>query len=160
MAGDRGWEVAFLTQREGPSADDPGGVLQRSPSAGRGHPPLRLRSFEEAVITGQGFARAAVGLDRAGFRPDIVMAHAGWGVGSFLKDVWPETCAIPYFEWYYNWPYPDRTPYDAEAADPLDARARNRIRNAPLWADFSTATAPSARPASRRRSSPSGCATG
>ena len=64
------------------------------------------------------------------------MAHAGLGVGSFLKDVWPETCAIPYFEWYYNWPYPDRTPYDAEAADPLDARARNRIRNAPLWADF------------------------
>ena len=68
------------------------------------------------------------------------MAHAGWGVGTFLKDVWPRGRAIPYFEWYYTWPYPDRTPYDAEAADPLDARARNRIRNAPLWADFSTAT--------------------
>ena len=38
------------------------------------------------------------------------MAHAGWGVGTFLKDVWPATCAIPYFEWYYNWPFADRTP--------------------------------------------------
>ena len=99
-----------------------------------------VRPLEGAVITGQAFTRAAVELDRGGFRPDIVMAHAGWGVGTFLKDVWPATCAVPYFEWYYNWPYPDRTPYDAEAADPLDARARNRIRNAAIWADFSTAT--------------------
>ena len=99
-----------------------------------------LRPLEGAVITGQAFARAALGLDRAGFVPDVVMAHAGWGVGTFLRDVWPAAAAIPYFEWYYTWPYPDRTPWDTEAADPLDARARNRIRNAPLWADFSTAT--------------------
>ena len=62
------------------------------------------------------------------------------GSGPSSRTSGPATCAVPYFEWYYNWPYPDRTPYDTEAADPLDARARNRIRNAPLWADFSTAT--------------------
>jgi len=133
----QGWEVAFVTQR-----------------AGAAHPAIRvvhcadhrtaaeathryLRGFEASVITGQAFARAAVGL--GDFVPDIVMAHAGWGAGTFLKDVWPRACAIPYFEWYYNWPFTDRTPYDAETADPLDARARNRVRNAPIWADFSTA---------------------
>ena len=38
-----------------------------------------------------------------------------------------------------TWPFADRTPYDADTADPLEARARNRVRNAPIWADFSTA---------------------
>ena len=148
LAGE-GWEVAFLTRRAG---------LASGPGSGFGNTAMRVvvapddhraaaegvhryvRPLEAAVLTGQAFARAAAELDRAGFRPDVVMAHAGWGVGTFLADVWPAACAVPYFEWYYNWPYPDRTPGEAAAGDPLDARARNRIRNAPLWADFSTAT--------------------
>jgi glycosyltransferase involved in cell wall biosynthesis len=137
----QGWEVAFLTQREGAASAALRVVVcpadHRKPAEATHR---YVRPLEGAIITGQAFARAAVALDKAGFLPDIVMAHAGWGVGTFLKDVWPGTCAVPYFEWYYNWPYPDRTPWDAEAADPLDARARNRIRNAPIWADFSTAT--------------------
>jgi glycosyltransferase involved in cell wall biosynthesis len=137
----QGWEVAFLTQREGA-----GSAAFRVVACPADHrKPAEavhryVRPLEGAVITGQTFARAALGLDREGFLPDVVMAHAGWGVGTFLRDVWPAAAAIPYFEWYYTWPYPDRTPWDTEAADPLDARARNRIRNAPLWADFSTAT--------------------
>lgn len=138
LAGE-GWEVAFLTQRA--EASHPAmRVLacsdHRAPAEAT-HP--YLRAFEGSVITGQAFARAAVDLDREGFAPDIVMAHAGWGAGTFLKDVWPRAVAIPYFEWYYNWPYPDRSPQDAAPPDPLEARARNRVRNAPLWADFSTA---------------------
>ena len=137
----QGWEVAFLTQRAGAASAAFRVVAcpaeHRTPAEGIHR---YVRPLEGAAITGQAFARAAVDLDRSGFTPDIVMSHAGWGVGTFLKDVWPATCAIPYFEWYYNWPYPDRTPYDAEAADPLDARARNRLRNAALWADFSTAS--------------------
>jgi glycosyltransferase involved in cell wall biosynthesis len=135
-----GWEVAFLTQRDGvrhPTIRVVGCSDHRQPAEATHR---YLRSFEQAVITGQGFARAAVGLRDAGFRPDIVMAHAGWGAGTFLKDVWPETIAIPYFEWHYNWPYVDQTPYDTGAGDdPLDARARTRVRNAALWADFSAA---------------------
>jgi len=140
-----GWEVAFLTQRAGAaSAEGAPGMRvvvcpadHRAPAEGVHR---YVRPLESAVLTAQAFARAAVDLDRAGFRPDVVMAHAGWGVGTFLKDVWPATCAVPYFEWYYNWPYPDRTPWDTPPADPLEARARNRVRNAPIWADFSTAT--------------------
>lgn len=139
LAGE-GWEVAFLTRRAG--AANPAMRVVVAPDDHR--PPAEgihryVRPLEAAVLSGQAFARAAVELDRAGFVPDVVMAHAGWGVGTFLADVWPAAAAVPYFEWYYNWPYPDRTPGDAPAADPLDARARNRIRNAPLWADFSTA---------------------
>ena len=99
-----------------------------------------VRPLEGAAITGQAFARAAVDLDRSGFTPDIVMSHAGWGVGTFLKDVWPATCAIPYFEWYYNWPYPGPHPLRRRGRRPARLRARNRLRNAALWADFSTAS--------------------
>jgi glycosyltransferase involved in cell wall biosynthesis len=134
-----GWEVAFLTQRDG--ARHP--TIRVVPCRDHRQPAEAthryLRGFEQAVITAQGFARAAVGLRDAGFRPDIVMAHAGWGAGIFLKDVWPETVAIPYFEWHYNWPYVDQTTTDSETGDPLDARARTRVRNAALWADFSAA---------------------
>ena len=135
----QGWETAFLTQREGA-----GSALMRVVTCADHRTAAEtthryVKPFETSVITGQAFARGAVGLRDAGFAPDVVMAHAGWGVGTFLKDVWPQAAAIPYFEWYYNWPFVDRTPEDQEAADPLDARARNRVRNAPLWADFSTA---------------------
>jgi glycosyltransferase involved in cell wall biosynthesis len=135
----QGREVAFVTQREGVRSAAMRVVACADHRAASEATHRYLRPFEASVITGQAFARAAVGLRDAGFAPDVVMAHAGWGVGMFLKDVWPEACAIPYFEWYYNWPFADRTPWDAEAADPLDARARNRVRNAALWADFSTA---------------------
>ena len=134
----QGWEVAFLTQREGARHPAMRVVRCADHRAAAEATHRYLRRFEASVITGQAFARAAVGL-RHRLRPDIVMAHAGWGAGTFLKDVWPQACAIPYFEWYYNWPFVDRTPYDTAAADPLDARARNRVRNAPLWADFCTA---------------------
>jgi glycosyltransferase involved in cell wall biosynthesis len=135
----QGWEVAFLTQRE--DARHPAMLVVPCPADHRAAAEAThryVRPLETSVITGQAFARAAVELGRR-FTPDVVMAHAGWGAGSFLKDVWPQACAIPYFEWYYGWPYPDRTPYDPATEDPLEARARNRVRNAPIWADFSTA---------------------
>lgn len=138
LAGE-GWEVAFLTQRAGAGSARMRVVTCADHRAAAETTHRYVRPLETSVITGQAFARAAVALREGGFEPDVVMAHAGWGVGTFLKDVWPEATAIPYFEWYYNWPFPDRTPEDREAADPLDARARNRVRNAPLWADFSTA---------------------
>lgn len=140
----QGREVVFLTQREG-AAHPAIRVVRASDHRKPSEATHRyVKGFEASVITAQGFARAAVALRDAGFVPDVVMAHAGWGAGTFLKDVWPEASAVPYFEWYYNWPHPDRTPEDAPApgtpeADPLEGRARARIRNAALWADFSTA---------------------
>jgi glycosyltransferase involved in cell wall biosynthesis len=135
---EQGWEVAVLTQRAGASHPAMRVITctdHRAPSEATHR---YVRPFETSVITGQAFARAAVELGRD-FTPDLVMPHAGWGVGIFLKDVWPQAAVVPYFEWYYSWPYPDRTPYDADVADPLEARARNRVRNAPIWADFSAA---------------------
>ena len=135
---ERGWRVAFLTQREG--ARHPAMQVRACKdhrASGRETHPY-VRGYERAVITGQAFARAAVDLRREGFAPDVVMAHAGWGAGAFLADVWPGALQARYFEWHYNFPNADRTPYDAPG-DALDAAARNRARNAPLWLEFSAA---------------------
>lgn len=137
LAGE-GWEVTFLTQRAEAKNPHMRVVVckdHREPSQAI-HP--YLRTLEKAVITGQAFARAAVRLRRDGYRPDIVVAHSGWGAGPFTKDVWPEAAFVPYFEWYYRYPNVDRTPYD-QPTDPLEGKARNRVRNAPFWLDFSSA---------------------
>lgn len=138
LAGE-GREVVFLTQRAGTSHPSirvlASAADHRAPAEGTHR---YLKGFEAGVITAQAFARTGAALRAEGFVPDVVMAHAGWGAGTFLKDVWPEALMVPYFEWYYTWPHPDRTPEDGPAGDPLDGRARTRIRNAPLWADFST----------------------
>ena len=111
--------------------------LRRPSKAGGGNPPLCP-------------AVRARGDHRPGFRPQRRRSgqegfsaghHHGafrLGAGVFLKDVWPEAVYIPYFEWHYNWPVPDQTPYDPER-NPLEGRARNHARNAPMWMDFSPA---------------------
>jgi len=136
----RGWEVTYATQKEGVQV--PGLRIlpfsdHREISDSTHH---YLRVTEKAVITGQGLLHAAVPLRNSGYRPDIVVAHTGWGVGTFAKDLWPDTKYVAYMEWYYTVPACDRTPHDRKT-DELDARAKARARNAPTWLDFSAADA-------------------
>lgn len=45
--------------------------------------------------------RAAVKLREAGFVPDVILAHPGWGESLFLRDVWPGARIGLYCELYY-----------------------------------------------------------
>jgi glycosyltransferase involved in cell wall biosynthesis len=133
-----GWEVAFATQREGAKSDTMRIVpfeSHRTASTGT-HP--YLRSLEDAVIAGQGLARAAVTLSRDGWKPDIIVSHSGWVTGAFAKSVWPSAAFVPYFEWFYRFPAADRTAYD-RPIDALEASARSRVRNLPFMLDFDAA---------------------
>jgi len=42
-------------------------------------------------------------LKDSGFIPDITIFHSGWGIGCFLKSVFPKTVAYAYAEWWFNW---------------------------------------------------------
>ena len=61
-----------------------------------------LGRFEDAVLEGQAAARAAISLKERGFIPDVIISHAGFGNGLYLKDVFPNTPRIGFFEWYYT----------------------------------------------------------
>lgn len=142
-----GDEVVFATAR----ADAPEGAMpllryapHREPTQGV-HP--YAQGFETAAIRGQGFVRAALKARAEGFRPDVVMAHSGWGAGMFAADVFPQAACVPYVEWWYRHPAPDAAFLDAEpgaaaaAADVVEAPMRQRVRNAPMLMDLSAAHA-------------------
>lgn len=135
-----GWDVTYATTRNDVASNDLRIVRfdeHREPSAKTHH---YLTGTERAVIAGQGLLRTAIALKKAGYEPDIVVAHSGWGVGFFVKDIWPHAKYVQYAEWYYNFPYEDKTPY-IRVKNPIDESARTRIRNAPFWLDFSAADA-------------------
>ena len=57
-----------------------------------------LRDFEGHVRRGQAVVRLLLKLrDEDGFRPDVVVAHPGWGECLFLQDVFPHARVIQYF---------------------------------------------------------------
>ncbi|MFZ5775638.1 MAG: glycosyltransferase [Thermodesulfobacteriota bacterium] len=94
-------------------------LRERAPQAARGNdtvrifeyePPAALREtvhrylqgMETAVRRGQQVARACAGLRKAGFTPDIIVAHPGWGDALYLKDIFPNTPLLCFFEYYYH----------------------------------------------------------
>lgn len=133
----KGWEVVFGTQREGaaspnfktfnykPHRDITKGV----------HP--YAASFEKAAINGQAAARACLALKAKGLKPDVMMAHSGWGNGMYLKDVWPDARYIGYFEWYYQPVGPDVAFMKGEdEKQSEDQLLRTRGRNATILTDL------------------------
>ena len=86
--------------------------------------------MDRAAINAQAFVRAALAARRDGYRPDIIVAHSGWGAGMFAKDVFPEAAFVAYCEWWYRHPAADVAylaaldgPRAAASARGADARA-------------------------------------
>ncbi|MEM9432530.1 MAG: glycosyltransferase [Pseudomonadota bacterium] len=99
-----------------------------------------LKTTEQAVLNGQGFARLAARLAAGGFNPDLIVAHSGWGSGSFAKVVWPEAHFVQYLEWWYN-SSPVDLSEDARAALSEDEVAATLCRNLPFLIDAQSADA-------------------
>jgi glycosyltransferase involved in cell wall biosynthesis len=141
----RGWEVAFATAAPDARTDGPRLLRyapHRAPSR-ETHP--YAQPMDRAALRAQAFVRAALAARREGFRPDIVLAHSGWGAGMFAKDVFPEAAYVAYCEWWYRHPGPDVTFLAAiEGRDvprALEAPMHERARNAPIAMDLAAADA-------------------
>jgi glycosyltransferase involved in cell wall biosynthesis len=101
--------------------------VQTPANAGEGHP--YLRDFETHIRRGQAVVRLALHLrDRLGLKPDVVVAHPGWGEGLFLRDVFPKARIVQYCEYYYHAQGGD-VGFDPEFPTSLDQQLRVRIRN-------------------------------
>jgi glycosyltransferase involved in cell wall biosynthesis len=94
-----------------------------------------VRSLENAVLEGQAVYRLTIKLKEQGFYPDLVYGHSGWGPTLFIKDVFPKSKLLCYFEWYYQAHGSDA---DFDPSDPVDAddEARIRIKNTPILLDL------------------------
>ena len=98
-----GNEVVFITQRKDDAALT--GVKKivyqpaRAVTKGIHH---YLLDTEAGVLNAQNVARVALDLKQSGFVPDVMLAHNGWGELWYLKDVFPNTPLIGYFEFFYR----------------------------------------------------------
>jgi len=136
----QGWDVTFATARKDVTQSPFDVVKFESHREGTEGIHQYLVGVEEGIIAGQGFARTAISLRNNGYVPDVVVAHSGWGVGTFVKDIWPQTAFVPYLEWFYASPAKDVTPHDKKPGDPVDHSAKTRVRNTPFWLDMSGAS--------------------
>ena len=58
--------------------------------------------FETKIIRAESFFRAAFELSSQGYKPNLIIAHPGWGESMFLKEVWPESALLLYCEFFYR----------------------------------------------------------
>lgn len=61
-----------------------------------------LIPYERAIFAGQEVWRACNKLKQAGFIPDVVVAHPGWGDALFVKDIFYDTPLLNFQEFYYR----------------------------------------------------------
>jgi glycosyltransferase involved in cell wall biosynthesis len=61
-----------------------------------------LKRLEEQVLRGQEAFKVCIDLRDGGFVPDVMCAHAGSGVGLYLRDAFPDAKLLSYFEWFFR----------------------------------------------------------
>jgi glycosyltransferase involved in cell wall biosynthesis len=125
-----GHEVKALTINKNPPLDGVD-VVHYTPLRGNSpkiHP--WLLDMESKVIRGEAAFHTALKMRADGFRPDVIIAHPGWGESLFLKDVWPEARLGLYAEFYYQTQGSD-VDFDPEFINKNVAEdCRLRIKNA------------------------------
>lgn len=88
-----------------------------------------LVSTEASVLNGQAVARILLELKKNGFMPDVIFAHTGWGEALYVKDIFPDTPLVGFFEFFYHASGAD-VGFDPEYPLGLDDALRVRTRNA------------------------------
>jgi glycosyltransferase involved in cell wall biosynthesis len=94
-----------------------------------------VKVLEDAVLQGQAVYRALDKLKADGFYPDVVYGHSGWGAPLFIKDIFPKSRLLCYFEWFYRSSGSD-VGFDPDEPVTIDDRLRIRIKNTPILTDL------------------------
>ncbi|MDM7936969.1 MAG: glycosyl transferase family 1 [Cyanobium sp. CZS 48M] len=129
--------VVFLTKEDYPNKWPMEGVevvTYKLPRAVRQDAHHYLKPTELAVLTGQAVTRALHDLMRGGFKPDVIIYHAGNGLGLFVKDLFPNAKCIGYFEWYFT---PSTSRYLLPKFS-FDLQLATNLRNLPILSELSS----------------------
>src|ERR1700751_1779553 len=120
-----GHQVVFITQRQ--DAELPGVkkivYKPRRPISPQVH--HYLRESEAAILNGPEVFRIAMDLRKAGFVPDLMLGHNGWGEIWYLKDIFPEAPLVGYFEFFYRLQGAD---VGFDPSDPITPDTAPRLR--------------------------------
>jgi len=89
-----------------------------------------VTDFDSKVTRAEACYAAAMKMKTAGYRPDLIIAHPGWGESMFLRDVWPDVPIGLYCELFHLSDYP-HAGFDPEfdrntgQIDPMRIRLKN-----------------------------------
>ncbi len=122
-------EVVAITQRKGLALPGIRTVVYAPSRKVTSRVHHYLSDMEAGILNGQQVARAALQLRDAGFAPDVMIGHNGWGEIWFLKDVYPKVPLLGYFEFFYRLQGSD-VGFDPSAPPAFDDGPRLRIKNA------------------------------
>ena len=137
-------EVVYLCQNKEWTANNVPDIklaryqLGREPKSELCHP--YLRRYETAVLHGQAALREALRLRQDGFNPDLIIGHSGFGNTLYLKEVWPDSKFVGYFEWFYRSQGADVGFGDNQTPSP-DTSLRVHTYNSPIVMDLAQADA-------------------
>jgi len=88
-----------------------------------------LISMESALLRAEAVAKLCQVLKDKGYTPNVILAHSGWGESLFLKEVWPDSRVIAFFEYFYHATGTD-IDFDPEFPPMKDIAFQLRMRNA------------------------------
>jgi glycosyltransferase involved in cell wall biosynthesis len=94
-----------------------------------------LLPLENSILHGQAVFVLMEKLKKQGFIPDVMCGHSGWGPTLFLKDAFPQTPLMCYFEWFYNM-YGSDMDFEKQAVQNIDDMARIRVKNASILVEL------------------------
>ncbi|MEI7612748.1 MAG: glycosyltransferase family 4 protein [Betaproteobacteria bacterium] len=128
LASDPGNQVIAITQRSGVNLPGIQTMVYQPHRKVTPHQHPYLRDSEAGVLNAQAVARAALALKKSGFIPDVMVGHNGWGEIWYLKDVFPKTPLLGYFEFFYRMDGAD-VGFDPSAPLVFDTGPRIRTKN-------------------------------
>lgn len=129
-------EILFATENPRPEWDMKGvkKILFKPEKTDIPKSPVLL-PFIKAEKKGEAVLKLLMELKSKGFIPDLIYGHSGWGSTWFIKDVFPDSKFMGYFEWYYN-PNGADVMFDREKPISPAASSRIRLKNAVILNDL------------------------
>ncbi|CAN5447176.1 glycosyltransferase family 4 protein [soil metagenome] len=121
--------IVFITQRQQGKLDGVEKIVYQPNRRVGEHTHRYLRDAEACVLNAQAVARVALELKKTGFVPDLIIGHNGWGEIWYLKDVFPSTPILGYFEFFYQLTGAD-VGFDPAYPVNIDTGPRLRTKNA------------------------------
>ena len=125
----RGHELVAIASHQRPIALK-GRVLRYEEPESLTGVPLGTQIWHDGLERASRVARFAEKLEGEGWRPDLILAHSGWGETLGLQEVWPN---VPQILWPELWVRPEHGGYGIDPMKPsvgLDSRLEQLGRNA------------------------------
>ncbi|XAO71498.1 MAG: hypothetical protein AAYR33_00450 [Acetobacteraceae bacterium] len=95
-------EIVFISEVNENAIKNVRRVLYRIAHAPEVRSMPGLHEYELGLLRAEAVDRAARNLKALGFIPDVIIGHHGWGELLDIKDVYPTTPLLGYFEFFYH----------------------------------------------------------